>query len=75
MLSCNRSIKFLKVGDLVECCCDNSYAGWGVVTRGEKKNSFASVLFFDEKHILPLEVYPFEIMNVIRDGVQCVYDP
>jgi hypothetical protein len=37
------------VGDLVECCCDNAYAGWGVVVKSETKNSFVKVLFFDRK--------------------------
>ena len=75
MLSCNRSTKFLLVGDLVECCCDNAYAGWGVVVKSETKNSFVKVLFFDRKDNIFLEVYPHEIMSLIREGRNHIYDP
>ncbi len=75
MLSSNKLVKFLAIGDLVECCCDNSYTGWGVVTKNETTNSFVKVLFFDSKYDVPLEVYPFEIMSLIREGKQHLYDP
>ncbi len=75
MLSSNKLVKFLIIGDLVECCCDNSYTGWGVVVKNETKNSFVRVLFFDSKHVAPLDVYPFEVMSLIREGKKHVYDP
>jgi hypothetical protein len=75
MATCNKAIKSLMVGDFVECVCDNSYAGWGIVTKSEGEGSFAFVLFFDVKYQGSLAIYPFEVMNVLRDGVKCFYDP
>jgi hypothetical protein len=46
-----------------------------VIHSNETTNSFVKVLFFDSKYDVPLEVYPFEIMSLIREGKQHLYDP